>query len=164
MHEEAQYGIASHLTYKERNISAENVERNIAWIKELTKWQKTVAESDEFLEHLKMDFFKNRVFVFTPKGDVIDLPEDSTPIDFAYAIHSNIGDHLSASRVNEKLVSIETKLQNGDIVEIETKTNASPKRKWLDYTKTTLAKRHIKNYLEASSTIGVLAQKFFGKK
>lgn len=110
-----------------------------------------------------MDFFKNRVFVYTPKGDVIDLPEDSSPIDFAYAIHSNIGNHLSGAKVNGKLVSIETKLKNGDIVEIETKESAGPKRKWLDSTKTTMAKRHIRIYLDKTSSIGSLAQKFFGK-
>lgn len=166
MHEEAQYGIASHLTYKEKGGTNGNgdIDRNLAWVKEIAKWQKTVASSDEFMEHLHMDFFKNRVFVYTPNGDVIDLPEDSSPIDFAYAIHSNIGDHVASAKVNGKLVSIETKLQNGDIVEIETKESASPKRKWLDFTKTTLAKRHIRTYLDKTSAIGAIAQKFFGKK
>lgn len=111
-----------------------------------------------------MDFFKDRVFVYTPKGDVIDLPEDSCPIDLAYTIHSNIGDHVSSAKVNGKLVSIDTKLKNGDIVEIETKENAGPKRKWLGYAKTTMAKRHIRNYLDKNSAIGAIAQKLFGKK
>jgi len=164
MHNEAQYGIASHLAYKESGGGHQELEKNLSWVKELAKWQKDVAKSDEFLEHLQMDFFKNRVFVFTPKGDVIDLPEESTPVDFAYAIHSNIGDHLAGAKVNSKLVSIDTKLKNGDIVEIETKETATPKRKWLDYTKTTLAKRHIRTYLDKPSAIGALAQKFFGKK
>lgn len=164
MHNEAQFGIASHLAYKEKGGSNGDIEKNVAWVKELTKWQKNVAESDEFLEHLKMDFFKNRVFVFTPKGDVIDLPEDSGPIDFAYAIHSRIGDHVSGAKINGKLVAIDTKLKNGDIVEIETKENATPKRKWLDYAKTTMAKRHIRTYLEKTSPIEMIAQKFFRKK
>lgn len=164
MHGEAQYGIASHLAYKEKNILKGDTERNLAWVKELAKWQKEVAKSDEFMEHLHMDFFKDRVFVFTPKGDVIDLPEDSSPIDFAYAIHSSIGDHVAAAKVNKKLVSIETKLKNGDIVEIETKASASPKRKWLDFAKTTLAKRHIRSYLDKTNPIELFAQKFFGKK
>ena len=164
MHDEAQYGIASHLAYKEKNNSNGDIEKNVAWVKELMKWQKEVTESDEFLEHLHMDFFKNRVFVFTPKGDVIDLPEESGPIDFAYAIHSRIGDHLSGAKINGKLASIETKLKNGDIVEIETKENATPKRKWLDYTKTTMAKRHIRGYLEKTNPEEALAQKFFRKK
>ena len=164
MHDEAQYGIASHLAYKEKGGSIGDLDKNLAWVKEIAKWQKTVATSDEFMEHLHMDFFKNRVFVYTPNGDVIDLPEDSSPIDFAYAIHSNIGNHVSGAKVNGKLVSIETKLQNGDIVEIETKESASPKRKWLEYAKTTMAKRHIRIYLDKTSAIGALAQKFFGKK
>ena len=164
MHDEAQYGIASHLAYKEKNNSNGDIEKNVAWVKELMKWQKEVTESDEFLEHLHMDFFKNRVFVFTPKGDVIDLPEESGPIDFAYAIHSRIGDHLSGAKINGKLASIETKLKNGDIVEIETKENATPKRKWLDYAKTTMAKRHIRGYLEKTNPAEALAQKFFKKK
>ena len=164
MHDEAQYGIASHLAYKEKSTSSGDIEKNTAWVKELMKWQKEVTESDEFLEHLHMDFFKNRVFVFTPKGDVIDLPDESGPIDFAYAIHSRIGDHLSGAKINGKLASIETKLKNGDIVEIETKENATPKRKWLDYTKTALAKRHIRGYLDKTSPAELLAQKFFRKK
>lgn len=166
MHEEARYGIASHLAYKEKGgILSGDMEKNLAWVKELAKWQRSVDESDEFLDTLKMDFFKNRVFVFTPKGDVIDLPEESSPIDFAYAIHSNIGDHMSGVKINGKLVSIDTKLQNGDIVEIETRDAAVPKGKWLDYAKTTLAKRHIRAYLDSNTgAIGALAQKFFGKK
>ncbi|MBI5798570.1 MAG: bifunctional (p)ppGpp synthetase/guanosine-3',5'-bis(diphosphate) 3'-pyrophosphohydrolase [Candidatus Yonathbacteria bacterium] len=164
MHAEAQYGIASHLAYKEKGAIQGDTERNLAWVKELAKWQKEVSKADDFMEHLHMDFFKNRVFVFTPKGDVIDLPEDSSAIDFAYAIHSRIGDHLSGTKINGKLVSIDTKLQNGDIVEIETKESASPKRKWLDYTKTTLAKRHIRAHLDKTNPIEIIAQKFFGKK
>lgn len=164
MHDEAQYGIASHLSYKEKGIAGSDMEKNIAWVKELAKWQKTVAKSDEFMEHLHMDFFKDRVFVYTPKGDVIDLPEESSPIDFAYAVHSSIGNHVSGAKVNGKLVSIETKLKNGDIIEIETKESATPKRKWLDYTKTAMAKRHIRIHLEKSNPIELLAQKFFGKK
>lgn len=164
MHAEAQYGIAAHLNYKENIGSNKFSGKNVAWVKELVKWQENVAQSEDYLENLSMDFFKHRVFVFTPQGDVIDLPEDSSPLDFAYAIHSDIGDHVSGAKVNGKLSSIDTKLKNGDIIEIETKDNANPKRKWLDYTKTTLAKRHIKTYLDQSNPIEILAKKFFGKK
>lgn len=164
MHAEAQYGIASHLAYKEKGSIQGDTEKNLAWVKELAKWQKEVAKTDDFMEHLHMDFFKNRVFVFTPKGDVIDLPEESCPIDFAYAIHSRIGDHLSGAKINGKLVSLDTKLSNGDIVEVETKTSASPKRKWLDYTKSTMAKRHIRIYLDKTNPIEIIAKKFFRKK
>ncbi len=152
MHADAQYGIAAHLAYKEKNgeVNKDIVEKNASWIKALTQWQKEITKSDEFLEHIHMDFFSNRVFVFTPKGDVIDLPDGSSPIDFAYAIHSSIGDHVSSTKINGKMATIDTKLKNGDLVEISTKETSSPKRKWLDYTKTTLARRQIRNYIEKS--------------
>lgn len=159
MHEEAEYGIASHLFYKEKSKDKDEQARSIEWINQLLEWQKNVSHSGEYLENLKMDFFKYRVFVFTPKGDVIDLPDESSPIDFAYTIHSSIGDHIFAAKVNGKMVPLDTKLKNGDIVEIDTKKTATPKSKWLDYAKTTVAKRHIKNYLEANNPI----KKFFNK-
>ncbi len=164
MHDDAQYGIASHISYKETAGQNNQHEKNLVWAKELAKWQTDIAKSDEFLENLSMDFFKYRVFVFTPKGDVIDLPEDSTPVDFAYSIHSNIGDHMSGAKINNKLVSLDTKLKSGDIVEIETKGKSSPSRRWLDYAKTTLAKRHIRAHLEKTSPLNVLAEKFFGRR
>lgn len=174
MHAEAEYGIASHMAYKSgdrkdftdslkwvrsllpsaagsavRKKERTEKEGGIPhWIKQIADAQKELAESDEFLEELKADFFNHRVFVFTPKGDVIDLPLDSSPIDFAYAVHSDIGDHTAGAKVNGKLTSIETKLRNGDIVEIVTKKSAKPSAKWLDFVRTTDAKRHIKNYLE----------------
>lgn len=164
MHEKAQYGIASHLGYKEKTMSHEDLERAMRWVKDLTKWQKEVATADDFLKHLNMDFFNHRVFVLTPKGDVIDLPDGSTPIDFAYAIHSSIGDHTAGAKVNGKLVTLDTKLKNGDIIEIETKEQANPKSKWLEQTKTTLAKRHIRAHLDKTNPIEFIAQKFFKKK
>jgi len=118
------------------------------WIKQIAEEQKNVPESKEFLDDLKSDFFNYRVFAFTPRGDVIDLPLDSSPIDFAYAIHSDIGNHISGTKVNGKLASMDTKLQNGDIVEITTSSKSHPSRKWLDVTKTTLAKKHIKSFLQ----------------
>ena len=112
-------------------------------MEEFQRLQKHIAEHGAFFENLKMDFFKDRIFVFTPKSDVIDLPEDSSPIDFAYAIHTDLGDHASAVKVNGKMVPISTKLKNGDIVEIATKKDSHPTSKWLSYAKTTLAQRHI---------------------
>lgn len=102
----------------------------------------------DFEMTLKTDIFTHRVFAFTPKGDVVDLPVNSSPIDFAYAIHSDIGDHVFGAKVNGKLVSLDTVLHNGDIVDIVTKKNAKPSKKWLDFAKTTLARRHIRNMLE----------------
>jgi GTP pyrophosphokinase len=153
MHREAQYGVASHLAYKGglfQHFSRESkdVQKRLGWIQELLKWQEQVSESGEFLKELKMDFFKSRVFIFTPKGDVVDLPEDSTPIDFAYAIHSDIGNHMAGVKVNEKMASLKTKLENGDIVEVITQKNACPSRKWLDHTKTSSAQRHIRLWIQ----------------
>lgn len=161
MHEKAEYGIASHLYYKESSTPEKRreLERNLSWVEQLIDWQKQVAKTGEYLAHLKTDFFKNRVFVFTPKGDVIDLPEDSSPIDFAYAIHSDIGDHTSGAKVNQKLVSLDTKLKNGDIVEIVTKENAKPTAKWLDYARTSLAKRHIRGEVQKMGPV----KRFFSR-
>ena len=162
MHRDAEYGVASHIFYKEKKGEAGNGGgHGIGWVNDLLEWQKNVSHSGEFLDHLKMDFFKYRVFVFTPEGDVIDLPDESSPVDFAYAIHSDIGDHIAGARVNGKLVPLDTRLKNGDIVEIETKKSAAPKSKWLDYAKTSVARRHIKNYLEKNNPIkNFLARKF----
>ena len=149
MHEEAEYGIASHLAYKEvgANINQQDIKQKIGWTKDLLEWQKDVEHHQEFMSNLKNDFFQNRVFVFTPKGDVIDLPEGSTPIDFAYAVHSKIGDHISGAKVNGKLVPLETTLRNRDVIEIDVKESASPKRKWIDMARTTVAKRKIRQYI-----------------
>lgn len=114
------------------------------WLENL----KEESEDPEFETTLKTDLFSARVFVFTPTGDVVDLPVNSSPVDFAYAIHSDIGDHIFAAKVNGKMVSLDTLLHNGDIVEIDTKKSASPKHKWLDFAKTTLARRHIRMALE----------------
>lgn len=148
MHREAEYGIASHFAYKEGiGHAGGTFNRKLAWVKQLSEWQKNINESGEFLENLRVDFFSDRVFVFTPDGDVVDLPEAATPVDFAYAIHSDIGDHASGAKVNAKFVSLDTALQNGDIVEIVTKKGSSPSQKWLGFTKTTLARKNIKNAL-----------------
>ncbi len=100
------------------------------------------------MEDIKSDFFEERIFVFTPKGDVIDLPKDSSVIDFAYNIHTDIGSHISGAKVNGKFVAITSILQNGDRVEIETKKNAKPSSKWLEFCKTTIARRKISSFLE----------------
>lgn len=149
MHEEAEFGIASHLAYKElgKNKSEQEIQQKTGWTKELLEWQKDVAHHKEFLKNLQADFFQNRVFVFTPKGDVIDLPEGSTPIDFAYAVHSKIGDRTAGAKVNGKLVPLDKVLHNRDIIEIDVKETAHPKRKWLDFAKTALAKRKVRQYI-----------------
>lgn len=138
MHKEAEYGIASHSSYKSRNTPE--------WVKKLLEYQK--ESGDKFIHDIKIDLFDERIFVFTPKGDVIDLPIDSSVIDFAYSIHSDIGNRMSGAKVNGKFVAISTILKNGDRIEIETKKNAKPSQKWLECCKTSMAKRHINRFLE----------------
>ena len=172
MHEVAELGIASHLGYKENKIGETllqqtrwlrkilsktkeqaqaggiAIEKSPEWIKELGEEFDKDKESEKLLDEIKTDFFKHRVFVFTPNGDVIDLPKKACPIDFAYAIHTDIGNHLSGAKINGKLSSIESELKNGDIVQIITKESAKPTRKWLDFVKTSEAKRNIKAKLK----------------
>jgi guanosine-3',5'-bis(diphosphate) 3'-pyrophosphohydrolase len=114
------------------------------WLAELADAHAEVAGSEEFVQGLREDFFSRRLFVFTPRGDVIDLPTESTPVDFAYAIHSELGNHMNGAKVNGKMVSFDTKLRNGDVVEIMEKASARPTAKWEDYARTSIARRHIR--------------------
>ncbi|MFA6353565.1 MAG: RelA/SpoT family protein [Candidatus Paceibacterota bacterium] len=162
MHAEAAYGIAAHFAYKENNNKGKNDKNKLKWINELKELKYSDDDDPKkFIDHLKMDFFNNRIFIFTPKGDVIDLPEDSNPIDFAYSIHSDIGDHIFGAKINGKMSQIFTKLKNGDIVEIITKKDSKPSNKWLEYIKTSVAKKHIRSYLEKHSLLSKL--KSFGQ-
>ncbi|MDB5254825.1 MAG: (p)ppGpp synthetase SpoT/RelA, partial [Candidatus Nomurabacteria bacterium] len=135
--------------------------KKLGWLDELRELQGVVSAPSRFLEQLNHDLFKNRIFVFTPKGDVIDLPEDASPVDFSYAIHSDIGEATSGARINGKMAPLGAKLKNGDIVEIITNKTSKPSSKWLDYAKTTMARRKIKAYIEQH---GGLLQKFLIKK
>lgn len=162
MHAEAAYGIAAHFAYKENKGNKNPGDKSkFSWIEELKELNYNPEEPQKFIEHLKTDFFNNRIFIFTPKGDVIDMPENSCPIDFAYSIHSDIGEHIFAAKVNGKMVQLFTPLKNGDIVEIITKKDSKPSSKWLEFVKTSIAKKHIKSYLEKNSLLARL--KSFGK-
>lgn len=162
MHAEAAYGVAAHFAYKEQGEKKIKDDKDkFKWIEELKELKDAPEDSKNFINHLKMDFFNDRIFIFTPQGDVVDMPEDSTPIDFAYMIHSDIGDHTSGAKINGKMSPIFSKLKNGDIVEISTKKDARPSGKWLEYVKTALAKKHIKSYLEKNSLLSRL--KSFGR-
>ncbi|PIN86942.1 (p)ppGpp synthetase [Candidatus Woesearchaeota archaeon CG10_big_fil_rev_8_21_14_0_10_44_13] len=143
MHNIAEYGIAAHWRYKgtERD---KHFDRRISWIKQLLDWKQDSKTPSEFIETLKVDLFENEIVVFTPKGDPISLPENATPIDFAYEVHSNIGDHCSKALVNNKIVSLEYPLKSGDIVEIITQKNAKPSRGWLSFVKTSKARGKIR--------------------
>ena len=120
------------------------------WIQQIGEmYTKEKATGQEFIDDMRKDFFENRIFVFTPNGDVVDLPVGATPIDFAYAIHSEIGDHIASSMVNNKMAQLDRELHNGDIVTIETKKSAQPSHKWLQAAKTSVAKRRIRAALAA---------------
>ncbi len=157
MHEDAELGIAAHLIYKESTAGGGlSGKEQHTWLTQLKELSHLVRNADD-MDELKLDFFNHRIFVFTPKGDVVDLPEDAGPIDFAYAIHSDIGNSVSAVKVNQKMASIDTILRNGDIVEILTAKNARPSTKWLEHTKTSFARRKIRAYIEEH---GGLAESF----
>jgi len=147
IHEEAEYGIAAHWHYDEYGGHLPNKE--IKWVKELANIQKDILSRLSDLEEIRIDFLQTRIFVFTPKGDVIDLPEGASPIDFAYYIHSDIGNKCSGALVNEQLISLDTELKNGDVVEIITdKNRKGPGRDWLNFVKTHTAKNHIRNSIK----------------
>lgn len=146
--------IPSLLRLRKRDISTADasIKRKDAptprWLEELASAHAPDSASDEFVQGLREDFFSHRVFVFTPRGDVVDLPVDSTPVDFAYAIHSALGNHMNGAKVNGKMVSFDKPLHNGDVVEILDRPSAKPTLKWLDYARTSLAKRHIRLALD----------------
>lgn len=161
MHEKAENGIAAHFIYKEKNNGKEEISKQFEWIHKLHELNQHEDNPENFLKTIKMDFFNDRVFVFTPKGDIIDLPEDSSIIDFAYAIHTDIGNHAQGAKVNGKNAALNTKLKNNDIVEVQVNKNANPSSKWLDHAKTTLARKQINNYLKSNSLLSKFLS--FGK-
>lgn len=152
MHEDAEYGVAAHWHYDEKG--SRRPAKEIKWVQELAQIQKDILNKLSDLEEMKVDFLQTRIFVLTPKGDVIDLPEGATPVDFAYHIHSEIGNKCTGARVNEKMVSLDTELRNGDIVEIDTdKNRKGPSIDWLKFVKTHTAKDHITNFTKPKSGI-----------
>ncbi|MFQ5942383.1 MAG: RelA/SpoT family protein [Anaerolineales bacterium] len=132
MEENAEFGIAAHWRYKEGRVRDDGFERRVNWLRSLMEWRQDVTDAGDFVDAMKSDVFEDRVFVFTPQGDVIDLPVDSTPIDFAYHIHTEIGHRCRGARVNGKLVSLDTNLATGDSVEILTTKRGGPSRDWLN--------------------------------
>lgn len=154
MHEEAEFGVAAHWRYKERSEQeggSTTAKLDLEWIRELTRWHKRIHDKEEQLQKMKLDVFQNRIFVFTPKGEIIDLPEDATPIDFAYHIHTEVGNHCSSAIVNDHLVPLDTKLRSGDIVEIVTdKKRKGPSPDWLQFVKTTTARSKIKSQVKVN--------------
>ncbi len=153
MHDEAEYGLAAHFSYKE---NANLDDERFAWVKELRDTQSSEENIDTFLQNLKTDFFHDRVFAFTPKGDIINLPEDGSVLDFAYNVHSEIGMHAQAGEVNGKYVPLHHKLINGDVVKVITSKKVNPSAKWLEFTKSSIARKHIEKYLKQNSLLSRL--------
>ena len=150
MHRIAEYGIAAHWKYKEGKVSGkeDESEQKLAWVRQALEMQNEADDSVEFLQNLKMDLFDNQVFVFTPGGDVMELPADSTPLDFAFKIHTDVGVRCVGAKVNGKMVTIDHHLNNGDIVEIVTSANSTgPSIDWLKLCKTSQARAKIRNWL-----------------
>jgi len=145
MHQTAEFGIAAHWQYDEQKKRSVAVEQRLAWVNELLRRQQEIADGAQYLESLKLDVFRNQIFVFTPNGDVIQLPDEATPVDFAYAIHTDIGNRCAAARVNDRMVSLSTPLKSGDVCEILTdKKRRHANRDWLDFVKTAAARSRIK--------------------
>ncbi|HUX35457.1 MAG TPA: RelA/SpoT family protein [Candidatus Paceibacterota bacterium] len=161
MHDENEFGIAAHWLYKEQQRPGffsrrskkkeplgEKLAASLAWLKQLRDWQEKrkqeTGNPEEFLENMKADFFKDRIFAITPRGDVIDLPRGATPVDFAYHIHTEIGDNAIGSKINGKIMPLDTDLKSGDMIEVLTQKNKKPSEDWLKFVKTSIAKEHIK--------------------
>jgi len=147
MHRIAEEGIAAHWKYKASdNVSAKD-EQRLAWVRQLMEWQREMTDPNEFMSTLKIDLYPEEVYTFTPKGKVVVLPKDASPIDFAYAIHTEVGNTTVGAKVNGRIVPLRTKLRNGDIVEISTQTGHAPSRDWLSFTKSSRARNKIKHWL-----------------
>ena len=151
MHTIAEYGIAAHWKYKEGNTSQKqsNIEGKLQWLRQMMEWEKGLKDPQEFMDALKEDVFSSQVYVFTPKGDVVELPGESTPIDFAYRVHTNVGNKCVGAKIDGRIVPLDYKLQNGNIVEILTSSNSNgPSRDWINIVKTPNAKSRIRQWFK----------------
>jgi len=148
MHKVAEEGIAAHWRYKEGKQGNKVDEKQFSWLRQLLDWQKNLQDPKEFMESVRMDLFPNEVYVFTPRGEVKEFPKGATPIDFAYSIHSEVGEKCMGARVNGKMVPLRTELNNGDIVEIITSGRQHPSKDWLDFVKTPKAKTKIRQWIK----------------
>jgi guanosine-3',5'-bis(diphosphate) 3'-pyrophosphohydrolase len=146
MHNAAEYGIAAHWRYKQREVGGKTGPDDYGWLRQLMDWQRETEDPEDFMDSLRYDLGSAEVFIFTPKGDVVSLPADSTPVDFAYSVHTEIGHRCVGARVNGKLVPLESKLKNGDVVEVFTSKaeGAGPSRDWLNFAASPRAKSKIK--------------------
>ncbi len=150
MHRVAEEGIAAHWKYKDGHGATIQDAERFAWLRHLVEWQKEMRDPGDFLSTLKVDLYPQEVYTFTPRGKVIVLPRDASPIDFAYAIHTEIGNHCVGAKVNGRIVPLKSRLRNGDIVEITTQTSQKPSRDWLAHVKTSRARNKIKHWINTT--------------
>ena len=149
MHKMAEYGIAAHWKYKENKINENNFDARLSWIRDVMDWQGSLNESKEFVDSLKSDLYDNELLVFTPHGKVISLPREATPVDFAYAIHSEVGNKCVGAKVNSKIVALDSHLNTGDVVEILTQSNSrGPSWDWLKFVKSGSARAKIRTFFK----------------
>jgi GTP pyrophosphokinase len=149
MHRTAEYGIAAHWRYKEGEKRSNNeVDEKLSWFRQVLEWQQDTREPEEFLEFLRIDLFQDEIFVFTPKGDVKQLPKGATPIDFAFAVHTDVGLHCAGARVNGRIAPLARELKNGDSVEVITDPRQRPSRDWLAFVKTARARQKIRSFIK----------------
>jgi GTP pyrophosphokinase len=159
MHRTAEYGIAAHWKYKENADQGDEVDETLSWFRQVLEWQQDAKEPEEFLEFLRIDLFQDEIFVFTPQGDVKQLPRGASPIDFAFAVHTEVGLRCAGSKVNGRIAPLSRELRNGDTVEVLTDAKQRPSRDWLSFVKTARARNKIRQWIkveefEASRRLG----------
>jgi len=157
MHRDSELGIAAHWKYKEGHLDSGRDDSKFDWLRQLVEWQKEISDPHEFLDAVKLDLFPDEVFVFTPTGEVINLSSGSTPLDFAYAIHSEVGSHCAGSKVNGRLVPLRHRLKDGDTVEIITSPSQAPKKEWLEFAASGKARNHIRHSIRQAGKIRAIA-------
>jgi GTP diphosphokinase / guanosine-3',5'-bis(diphosphate) 3'-diphosphatase len=149
MHRTAEYGIAAHWRYKEGDVGAvDEVDETLSWFRQVLEWQQDTREPEEFMEFLRIDLFQDEIFVFTPKGDVKQLPKGATPIDFAFAVHTEVGLHCSGAKINGRIAPLSREVKNGDTVEVMTDARQKPSRDWLAFVKTARARQKIRHWIK----------------
>ena len=153
MHEIAEYGVAAHWKYKEKGSkqAGENSDKQFSWMRKMVEYEKDLTSAKEYVDSVKLDIFSNQVFVFTPNGDVFDLPVDATPVDFAYRIHTDVGHRTVGALVNGRIAQLDTKMKNGDIVEILTSKQMAPRLDWLNFVVTKQASSKIKQWFKKNN-------------
>ncbi|ULA64892.1 MAG: GTP pyrophosphokinase [Nitrospira sp.] len=149
MHRVAEYGIAAHWKYKEQGTVGEKDSKTFGWLRQFVEWHTDLPDNRQFMDSVKLELFHDVVYVFTPKGIVLELPKGSTPVDFAYAIHTEVGDHCVGAKVNGKIVPLKHQMASGDTVEILTSPNQTPHKDWLKFVRTSRAKTKIKHWVKA---------------